>query len=127
MVPDEKTSLSPILSGLSEKEKIYALFPSQKFKCISYPIRPLFTLCAAIVFTTLGWVGIFPFSVGVLLAMVITFDDFIMAPYFRISQSINNLLNNRKKDKSIVSLVAIVLGIAIIDGIMGYYILNHYE
>jgi hypothetical protein len=108
----------------NEHDKIFKLFPTQKHTRIFYPIRPLFTLSLSLLLAGLGIIGLLPLSWGLWLAMMVGSDDLFVTPFFRLIQSCENLGNKRKQAKSILSIIAIIGGLA--GGItLGIFIWYH--
>lgn len=87
-------------------------FPTDAFKRIFYPIRPLFTLSKSAVLVSLGWLGVLSMSWALWLAMI-SIDDLSLVPFLRLTQSIDNLRLGRKKAKSIISILAVLTGLAL--------------
>jgi hypothetical protein len=92
---------------------LFNLFPTAKHKRSFYPIRPIFTLFTSLFFLGLGVIGVLPMGWALWAFMLIGADDLFATPFIRVTQSVENLINHRKKYKAIVSLISIALGITI--------------
>ncbi|MCD6038948.1 MAG: hypothetical protein K0S27_348 [Gammaproteobacteria bacterium] len=103
---------------------LFKLFPTARHKKSFYPIRPLFTLAQSLLLLGLGIVGVWPLSWAIWAFMIIGVDDLFATPFMRATQTVENLINHRKKHKALVSLISIALGITI-GLVLALFVLSH--
>ena len=107
----------------SSREKILRYFPTERHKRFYFPIRPLMTATIGTLLLVLVALGALPAFWGIVLMAVFAFDDLPLSPLIKLTRAINNLVQGRKKNKSIVIIAAVVLGL-IAGGLIAAFVLT---
>ncbi len=107
-----------------DRLEIKKRYATERHKRFFFPIRPLFTLGASLLFAALYLLGVMSITIAIILTAAFAFEDLPLAPFIKLIRAANNLSNGRKKLKSVVMISVISIS-ALIGGPIAFFIFIH--